>query len=149
MISSSPIRVSLVGVPAECSCRRLRFPHVDEWGIMGGQDNVVNMDPGVMAMLQKSVSFKLCEEAYMDVVVNLPQPLHMTPGRKSVLPLWQHSVRNLSLKGEAKQQSVYRYLYNFQVWWLIRCAWSQEWAIKGCCYRSLQPAWIFHKTSFC
>lgn len=51
---------------------------------MGGQDNVVNMDPGVMAMLQKSVSFKLCEEAYMDVVVNLPQPLHMTPGRKSV-----------------------------------------------------------------
>merc|ERR1712106_282118 len=43
-----------------------------------GYAEVVNMDPEVMAMLQKSISAKLCPtvigQACMDVVVNPPQP---------------------------------------------------------------------------
>merc|ERR1719315_724690 len=47
-----------------------------ERGIRGGFAEVVNMDPDVMAMLQKSISAKLCPtvlgQACMDVVVNPP-----------------------------------------------------------------------------
>ena len=49
-----------------------------ECGIRGGYAEVVNMDPDVMAMLQKSISAKLCPtvvgQACMDVVVNPPKP---------------------------------------------------------------------------
>jgi len=48
-----------------------------ECGIRGGYAEVVNMDPDVMAMLQKSISAKLCPtvvgQACMDVVVNPPR----------------------------------------------------------------------------
>jgi len=51
--------------------------YMGECGIRGGYAEVVNMDPGVMAMLQKSISAKLCPtvigQACMDVVVNPPQ----------------------------------------------------------------------------
>jgi len=49
-----------------------------ECGIRGGYAEVINMDPEVMAMLQKSISAKLCPtvvgQACMDVVVNPPRP---------------------------------------------------------------------------
>merc|ERR1719216_318805 len=52
--------------------------YMGECGIRGGYAEVVNMDPGVMAMLQKSVSAKLCPtvlgQACMDLVVNPPTP---------------------------------------------------------------------------
>eukprot|EP00092_Neocalanus_flemingeri_P019799 GFUD01021443.1.p1 GENE.GFUD01021443.1~~GFUD01021443.1.p1 ORF type:complete len:501 (-),score=161.84 GFUD01021443.1:155-1657(-) len=52
--------------------------YMGECGIRGGYAEVVNMDPEVMAMLQKSISAKLCPtvigQACMDVVVNPPQP---------------------------------------------------------------------------
>jgi len=51
--------------------------YMGECGIRGGYAEVVNMDPGVMAMLQKSISAKLCPtvigQACMDVVVNPPK----------------------------------------------------------------------------
>jgi len=52
--------------------------YMGECGMRGGYAEVVNMDPGVMAMLQKAISAKLCPtvlgQACMDVVVNHPQP---------------------------------------------------------------------------
>merc|ERR1739844_29745 len=52
--------------------------YMGECGIRGGYAEVVNMDPGVRAMLQKSISAKLCPtvigQACMDVVVNPPLP---------------------------------------------------------------------------
>jgi alanine transaminase len=52
--------------------------YMGECGIRGGYAEVVNMDPEVMAMLQKSISAKLCPtvigQACMDVVVNPPKP---------------------------------------------------------------------------
>lgn len=52
--------------------------YMGECGIRGGYAEVVNMDPGVMAMLQKSISAKLCPtvigQACMDTVVNPPRP---------------------------------------------------------------------------
>ena len=46
-------------------------------GIRGGYAEVVNMDPGLMAMLQKSISVKLCPtvigQAFLDMVVNPPK----------------------------------------------------------------------------
>merc|ERR1711978_116448 len=52
--------------------------YMGECGIRGGYAEVVNMDPDVMAMLQKSISAKLCPtvigQACMDVVVNPPRP---------------------------------------------------------------------------
>jgi alanine transaminase len=48
-----------------------------ECGIRGGYAEVINMDPEVMAMLQKSISAKLCPtvigQACMDAVVNPPR----------------------------------------------------------------------------
>merc|ERR1712012_1396323 len=50
--------------------------YMGECGIRGGYAEVLNMDPDVMAMLQKSISAKLCPtvigQACMDVVVNPP-----------------------------------------------------------------------------
>jgi len=50
--------------------------YMGECGIRGGYAEVINMDPGVFAMLQKSISAKLCPtvigQACMDVVVNPP-----------------------------------------------------------------------------
>jgi len=52
--------------------------YMGECGMRGGYAEVVNMDAGVMAMLQKSISAKLCPtvlgQACMDIVVNPPQP---------------------------------------------------------------------------
>jgi len=52
--------------------------YMGECGMRGGYAEVVNMDPGVMAMLQKSISAKLCPtvlgQACMDIVANPPQP---------------------------------------------------------------------------
>merc|ERR1712181_52237 len=52
--------------------------YMGECGIRGGYAEVLNMDPEVMAMLQKSISAKLCPtvigQACMDVVVNPPKP---------------------------------------------------------------------------
>lgn len=52
--------------------------YMGECGIRGGYAEVVNMDAGVMAMLQKSISAKLCPtvlgQACMDIVANPPQP---------------------------------------------------------------------------
>ena len=52
--------------------------YMGECGIRGGYSEIVNMDPEVMAMLQKSISAKLCPtvigQACMDVVVNPPKP---------------------------------------------------------------------------
>merc|ERR1719225_249003 len=52
--------------------------YMGECGIRGGYAEVLNMDPDVMAMLQKSISAKLCPtvigQACMDVVVNPPRP---------------------------------------------------------------------------
>jgi alanine transaminase len=52
--------------------------YMGECGIRGGYGELVNMDAGVMAMLNKSISAKLCPtvigQACMDVVVNPPQP---------------------------------------------------------------------------
>lgn len=52
--------------------------YMGECGIRGGYSEVVNMDPSVMAMLQKSISAKLCPtvigQACMDTVVNPPRP---------------------------------------------------------------------------
>merc|ERR1711981_172605 len=51
--------------------------YMGECGIRGGYAEVVNLDPGVKAMLLKSISAKLCPtvigRACMDVVVNPPQ----------------------------------------------------------------------------
>ena len=50
--------------------------YMGECGIRGGYAEVINMDPTVFAMLQKSISAKLCPtvvgQACMDVVVNPP-----------------------------------------------------------------------------
>jgi len=50
--------------------------YMGECGIRGGYAEVINMDPAVFAMLQKSISAKLCPtvvgQACMDVVVNPP-----------------------------------------------------------------------------
>ena len=52
--------------------------YMGECGIRGVYAEVINMDSGVMAMLQKSISAKLCPtvigQACMDVVVNPPRP---------------------------------------------------------------------------
>jgi len=52
--------------------------YMGECGIRGGYAEVINMDPEVMAMLQKSISAKLCPtvigQACMDTVVNPPRP---------------------------------------------------------------------------
>jgi len=52
--------------------------YMGECGMRGGYAEVVNMDSGVMAMLQKSISAKLCPtvlgQACMDIVVNPPKP---------------------------------------------------------------------------
>jgi len=52
--------------------------YMGECGIRGGFAEVINMDPNVMAMLQKSISAKLCPtvigQACMDAVVNAPRP---------------------------------------------------------------------------
>jgi len=52
--------------------------YMGECGIRGGYAEVINMEPGVMAMLQKSISAKLCPtvigQACMDTVVNPPRP---------------------------------------------------------------------------
>jgi len=57
--------------------------YMGECGIRGGYAEVLNMDPEVMAMLQKSISAKLCPtvvgQACMDAVVNPPsegEPSH-------------------------------------------------------------------------
>jgi len=51
--------------------------YMGECGIRGGYAEVVNMDKDVMAMLQKSISAKLCPtvvgQACMDTVVNPPR----------------------------------------------------------------------------
>merc|ERR1712168_410330 len=51
--------------------------YMGECGIRGGYAEVINMDPEVMAMLQKSISAKLCPtvigQACMDAVVNPPR----------------------------------------------------------------------------
>lgn len=51
--------------------------YMGECGIRGGYAEVINMDPEVMAMLQKSISAKLCPtvigQACMDTVVNPPR----------------------------------------------------------------------------
>jgi alanine transaminase len=51
--------------------------YMGECGIRGGYAEVVNMDPDVMAMLQKSISAKLCPtvigQACMETVVNPPR----------------------------------------------------------------------------
>jgi len=52
--------------------------YMGECGIRGGYAEVINMDKDVMAMLQKSISAKLCPtvigQACMDAVVNHPKP---------------------------------------------------------------------------
>lgn len=52
--------------------------YMGECGIRGGYAELVNIDPEVMAMLQKSISAKLCPtvigQACMDAVVNPPRP---------------------------------------------------------------------------
>jgi len=52
--------------------------YMGECGIRGGYAEVINMDPEVMAMYQKSISAKLCPtvvgQACMDTVVNPPRP---------------------------------------------------------------------------
>ena len=52
--------------------------YMGECGIRGGYAEVVNMDPRVIAMLQKSISAKLCPtvtgHACMYLVVNPPKP---------------------------------------------------------------------------
>jgi len=52
--------------------------YMGECGIRGGYAEVINMDPDVFAMLQKSISAKLCPtvvgQACMDAVVNPPRP---------------------------------------------------------------------------
>jgi len=51
--------------------------YMGECGMRGGYAEIVNMDTGVMAMLQKSISAKLCPtvlgQACMDLVVNPPR----------------------------------------------------------------------------
>merc|ERR1719189_1623118 len=52
--------------------------YMGECGMRGGYAEIVNMDPSVMAMLQKSISARLCPtvlgQACMDLVVNHPEP---------------------------------------------------------------------------
>jgi len=52
--------------------------YMGECGLRGGYTETINMDPNVMAMLQKSISAKLCPtilgQACMDIVVNPPCP---------------------------------------------------------------------------
>ena len=52
--------------------------YMGECGLRGGYAELVNIDPDVKAMLNKSISAKLCPtvvgQAGMDVVVNPPQP---------------------------------------------------------------------------
>jgi len=52
--------------------------YMGECGMRGGYAEICNMDTGVMAMLQKAISAKLCPtvlgQACMDIVVNHPQP---------------------------------------------------------------------------
>ena len=52
--------------------------YMGECVIRGGYAEVINMAPGVFAMLQKSISAKLCPtvigQACMNVVVNPPRP---------------------------------------------------------------------------
>jgi len=76
--------------------------YMGECGIRGGYAEIINMDPGVMAMLQKSISAKLCPtvigQACMDAVVNPPKPGE--PSYES----WNNEVQNVlnSLKRRAK-----------------------------------------------
>lgn len=52
--------------------------YMGECGIRGGYAEILNLDAGVMAMFQKSISAKLCPtvigQACMDAVVNPPKP---------------------------------------------------------------------------
>lgn len=52
--------------------------YMGECGMRGGYAEVVNMDPDVMAMLQKSISAKLCPtvlgQSCMDIVADPPRP---------------------------------------------------------------------------
>lgn len=52
--------------------------YMGECGIRGGYSEIINMDPEVMKVLQKSISAMLCPsvlgQVVMDVVVNPPQP---------------------------------------------------------------------------
>merc|ERR1719384_1712689 len=52
--------------------------YMGECGMRGGYAEIVNMEPSVMAMLQKSISARLCPtvlgQACMDLVVNHPEP---------------------------------------------------------------------------
>ncbi|KAK7114145.1 alanine aminotransferase 1-like [Littorina saxatilis] len=52
--------------------------YMGECGFRGGYSEVINLDPGVKAMLVKSISAKLCSsvsgQAVMDIVVNPPRP---------------------------------------------------------------------------
>ncbi|XP_023332769.1 alanine aminotransferase 1 [Eurytemora carolleeae] len=52
--------------------------YMGECGVRGGYADIINMDPDVMGMLQKSISAKLCPpilgQACLDLVVHHPQP---------------------------------------------------------------------------
>ena len=80
LIVSSPKVIMELGAPYSemevasfMSCSK---GYMGECGIRGGYAEVINMDPSVFAMLQKSISAKLCPtvvgQACMDVVVNPP-----------------------------------------------------------------------------
>jgi len=76
--------------------------YMGECGIRGGYAEVVNMDADVMAMLQKSISAKLCPtvigQSCMDAVVNPPKP------GESSYEAWNKEVQGTldSLKRRAK-----------------------------------------------
>jgi len=69
--------------------------YMGECGMRGGYAEVVNMDDDVMALLQKSISAKLCPtvlgQACMDIVANPPKP-----GEPSYDPWLQEKEGNLA-----------------------------------------------------
>ena len=68
----------------------------------GGYAEIVNMDPAVMAMLQKSISAKLCPtvlgQACMDLVVNPPRPGE--PSHDSWLAEKNHTLSSLARRAK-------------------------------------------------
>lgn len=76
--------------------------YMGECGIRGGYGEFVNMDPKVMAILQKSISAMLCPtvlgQVVMDVVVNPPKP------NEPSYPLYQkekeHTLRSLAERSQ-------------------------------------------------
>jgi hypothetical protein len=72
-----------------------------ECGVRGGYAEIVNMDPGVMAMLQKSISAKLCPPVLGQVDLQIERNLFELGGPRPhiLFPSLPHFVCKFSCHG--------------------------------------------------